>query len=272
MNLTQRSKYSLCQFLTLFEYGKLVLLIEKYGLSTIQRRIRDQVCEVAVKNAVFQASDLQLENLVQELERTHDSMRSEVSPRYKFDERWEDFLLCLEIDGYIRERKEEDGWLGEGPTITLGKFVLAEPVIEGAAPVEDDLTREIRRSGLSENEEILRVLDNSAKSFRERDFNGCLSNARVVLETLARSITRTRPQPEKFNEEKWGRLVAHLRKSCFITEREEKGLAGVYTFISPGAHTPLGFSEKEFARLGRSLAVSFCFFLAKKFNADKAGI
>ena len=122
MNLTQRSKYSLCQFLTLFEYDKLVLLIEKYGLSIIRRWHRDQIDGVAVKNAVFQASDPQLENLIQELARTQDSMRSEVSPRYRFDERWEDFCLCLEIDGYIRERKEEGGWPGEGP---LGKFVPA---------------------------------------------------------------------------------------------------------------------------------------------------
>ena len=46
----------------------------------------------------------------------------------------------------------------------------------------------------------------------------------------------------------------------------EKGLTGVFSFISPGSHIPVGFSEEEFARLGRSLAVSFCYFLAKQFN------
>ena len=270
MNLTQRSKYSLCQFLTLFEYGKLVLLIEKYGLSIIQRQHWDQICEVEVKNAVFQASDLQLESVIQELARTHDSMRNEVSPRYKYDDRWEDLCRCLEIDGYAREqKKEKDLWSG-GETITTGRFVSIEPVIAGAAPVEDDMTRELERSGLPEREEILRVLDNSAESFRKGDFNGCLSNSRVALQTLATSIAQARrrsfPFPENFDVEKWGCVVAHLRNSKFLTWQQEKGVVGVFTFISPGAHVPVGFGEEEFARLGRSLAVSFCFFLVRQFK------
>ena len=151
---------------------------------------------------------------------------------------------------------------------------LPEPMIEGAAPVEDDLTREIKRSGLSGSNGIRRVLDNSAESFRKGDFNGCLSNSRVALQTLATSVAQARHRsvPGNFDPEKWGQVIAYLRKSDFITQWQEEGLTGVFSFISPGAHTPVGFSEKEFARLGRSLAVSFCFFLVKTFNADKAGI
>ena len=40
-------------------------------------------------------------------------------------------------------------------------------------------------------------------------------------------------------------------------------------FVSPGSYTPvLGGSEKEFARLGRSLALGFCYFLIKQFNGQ----
>lgn len=223
MNLSTRSRHSLCQFLTLFERVTVVILLAKFEFPI--RKIEYGPYELAVRDVVLQASDLQLGNLIQELERTHDSMRNEVSPRYNFDERWEDFCLCLEIDGYIRERKEEGGgWFGEGPTITLGKFVPAEPMVEGAAPVEDDLTRELKRSGLSERNEILRVLDNSAESFRKGDFNGCLSNSRVALQTLAMSVAqaRRRSVPGNFDLEKWGTVIAYLKKSDFITQRQEK--------------------------------------------------
>ena len=57
------------------------------------------------------------------------------------------------------------------------------------------------------------------------------------------------------------------KTSGFITQEQERGLAGVYGFISPGSHTPIGFNKQEFARLGRGLAVSICYFLAKQHNA-----
>ncbi len=47
---------------------------------------------------------------------------------------------------------------------------------------------------------------------------------------------------------------------------------GVYGFISRASHTPIGFSEQEFARLGRSLALGFCYFLIKQFNANTTHI
>ena len=57
-------------------------------------------------------------------------MRTGVSPRRRFDERWQDLRLCLELDGYARERNEYD--------IELDRLVPIEPIIEGADTVEDD--------------------------------------------------------------------------------------------------------------------------------------
>ena len=61
-------------------------------------------------------------------------------------------------------------------------------------------------------------------------------------------------------------MISYLKDSGFIIEQQERGLAGVFGFISPGSHKPIG--EEEFARLGRSLAVTTCYFLAKLLNAD----
>ena len=269
MNLSQRSKFSLCQFLALFERDDLVLLLGKYGLSTWGTQNRN----AALREAVLQASVLQLGSLVQELARTHDSMRSGVAPRYRFDERWRDLCLCLKLDGYAKEQRNDYGPFGP-PAVQgiegkeLACFVPIEPVIEGADPGEDDLIRELKRSGLSESEEIIRVLGNSADNFRGNDFNGCLNNARVALQTLATSVAQARlpSHSGNFDATKWGQVVAYLRTSGFITQQQEKGLTGVFSFISPGSHIPVGFSEEEFARLGYNLAVSFCYFLVKQYN------
>ncbi len=265
MNLSKRSKLSVCQFLALFNRDELVLLLGKYELPTdeLESRMGGQSVTAVLKVDILQASASQLGELVQELARTWGSLRNEISPRYRFDERWDDLCLCLNLDGYAMERDEYDR--------ELGRFVPVEPMLEGAVAVEDDLTGELRRSGLSDIEGILKVLEDSAGAFRNGDFNGCLNNARVALQTLATSIAQARlpGHPGNFDAEKWGQIVAYLRKSDFVTKKQEEGLTGVFSFISPGSHTPIGFTEEEFARLGRSLAVSICYFLAKRLNADE---
>ncbi len=265
MNLNIRSKLSLCQFLTIFDCDDLVLLLGKYELPTdeLESHWGAQRVTAVLKVGVLQASDSQIGELIQELARTRSSLRNEISPRYHFDERWDDLLLCLKLDGYVMER---DKWGDE-----LNRFVSVEPMLEGAAAVEDDLTNELQRSGLSDIEGILHVLESSAHTFRDKNFNGCLNNARVALQTLATSIAQARlpDHPGNFDDTKWGQVVTYLRTSSFISEKQEEGLTGVFSFISPGSHKPIGFSEEEFARLGRSLAVSICYFLAKRLNASE---
>ena len=43
----------------------------------------------------------------------------------------------------------------------------------------------------------------------------------------------------------------------------------IYTFISKGAHRPLGFTDEEFVRFGINLAISACYFLVKILNGDE---
>ena len=166
-------------------------------------------------------------------------MRTGVSPRYHFDERWTDLRLCLELDGYAKERDEYE--------MEQDRFVPIEPIIEGAEAVEDDLTKELRRSGLPDIKGIIQVLDGSASAFRNSDFNGCLNDARVALQTLATSIARERlpNHPGSFDETKWGQVIAYLRTSSFITQQQEHGLAGVFGLISPARTHQSGSTRRN---------------------------
>ena len=266
MNLSSRSKLSLCQFLLLFRRPSLRLLLDKHG---IPHELEDEYprdATAALTESVCEAaSATQLGNLVQEIARTKRTLRCEVEPRYRFDQRWEDLLLCLELDGYCAERSQMLG----GTT----RVVAIEPTIDGAAVIDDDLSKQLQATELPNADEVAQLLNSSATAFRNREFNACLSNARVALQTLATSVAReqlARARNENqgtFDERSWGQVVAYLRTSGVITCDQEQGLTGVFSFLSPGAHTPIGFNEQEFARLGRSFAVTMCYFLTKRFNA-----
>jgi hypothetical protein len=66
---------------------------------------------------------------------------------------------------------------------------------------------------------------------------------------------------------KFGAIVAYLRNQVgFLDVKEEAGIVGVYSFLSPGAHVPVGFTEEEMVRLGRSMIAAICYFLVKKHN------
>lgn len=255
--LSQRTKLSLCQYFDLHNPDFLRILFAKYGLSS------DSLLSVgslfspldSLREALFGATEEQLLDLLDELFKTLDDLRYRVTPHYRHHQRWSDLVRCLLLDGY---RVEEEN------------LVAVDPAIAGAAPVDDDLTAQLRHSGLRESDEIIRMMENSATAFRRSspDYNGCLSNARVALQTLATAIAnvRTTTHPGSFDETKWGQILAYLRTSGLITKSEEEGLSGVFSFVSPGAHRPVGISEEEMARLGRSLVALMCYFLVKCYN------
>jgi hypothetical protein len=261
MDVSTRSKLSLCQLLALYGHDDITLLLEKYGL---RRSVIFGIDDI--RNAIIGAASLPLGELIQEIARTRITIRSSISPRYRFDDRWQDFSRCLQIDGYGLAR-DEYGRESE-------EFAPIEPIIDGVGEAEDDLTRELRRSGLAEAEVILNTLETSAASYRGGDFNGCLTNARVALQTLATAVAKARrsSHPANFDETKWGQVAAFLRKSGFIQQHQEDALTGVFSFLSEGAHVPIGFTEVDFTRLGRRLAVSFCYFIVKTLDASHSPI
>ncbi len=207
-----------------------------------------------IRDVVMQAEQPELDSLLAEVAQTQGGLRTSISPRYVHDERWGDLLGCLLLDGYKIENRE---------------LVAIEPVVEGTASVEDDMSRELDKSGLSEAFDIIALLTKSADAFRkpEPDYNACLNDARVALQRLATAIAKKRQvlHPGTFDDEKWGQVLAYLSKSGLITKQEEEGLAGVYGFASQGSHSPL-LTQQEAARLGRHLVLSMCYFLVKLHN------
>lgn len=256
---------SLCQFFALFgDREFLVVLFDKHGLDSIH--LTDRSGGIGpIRNAVDNASDEGLASILDEMLKTFDSVRHEINPKYKFHDRWDDLLRCLELDDY---RPDTENY-GKG----VGSFVPIEPTIEGVdkQQIEDDLTAELFATGLSEVDDIKRRIAASASAFLGEEYNGCLTNARVALETLARSMSRhlREDAPGEHRSDKWGAAISEMRKKEFISEHEEHGLTGVYSFISEGAHKPVGLTDQEYARLGRSLALSFSYLLLKKFNANR---
>lgn len=270
MILGKRARASLCQLLLTLPFEVMTLLLDKYGIETdllekkVKHGLTESDCVLTIHSAIIRAAPLTIANLMQEITKTRNALRNQYfdkTNRSFFDERWEDLRRCLQLDGYDLAR---DGYGRE-----LDQFAATEPIIEGAGGAEDDLTVELRRSSLSEAQEILRVLEGSAASFRGGDFNGCLTNARVALQALATAIANARRanHPGNFDETKWGQVADYLRKTDFINQNQEQGLTGVFSFLSGGAHIPIGFNDEEFARLGRGLAVSFCYFLIKTLNS-----
>ena len=253
--LSTRSKLSLCQYLGLQERGFLRATLQKYEIPTRDWYPIESIVDV-LRESIFAATADQVHSLLDEILRTQDDLRSRVSPRYRNDERWADVVRCLEFDGYRIEGQE---------------LHTVDPTIEHATPLEDDLTTEIKRSSLPNAEAIVQVLEKSADAYRKTppDHNGCLTNARVALQTLATGIAKRRQvkHPGSFDENTWGQVLAYLRTSRFVSEKEEKALAGVFSLVSDGAHVPVGLTEQEMVRLGRSLIVGMCFFLVKRLNS-----
>ena len=262
MKIGKRTRLSLCQFLPLLGRQRVGIVFEKYDIPTdeISGSWQNRSLEEAVMNAVLRASDAQVTEVLQELARTGCSIRSEINPKVRYDEPWADLELCLQLDNIVRGKDE----YGQEQNF----FVPAEPAIDGVQPVDDDLTSELKRSRLPGVDNVLAMIEESANGFKAGNKNACLNAARVALQALARTIAvgRLAAHPGSFAEDKWGQVVAYLRTSGFIDKNEEEGLTGVYSFISTGSHVPLGVTDLEFARLGRTLAFSCCYFLAKASN------
>ncbi len=256
-----RTTRSLAQFLELQDGDLLAVLLEKHGFHG------DEIAEAiqyrkgllaALVASLDVGGESEIAGLLDEIVCTSGDLRNRVSPRYRYDERFADLEQCLQLDGYL---------------IANRKLVPIDPSIIGAPPVEDDLTRELGESGLPKAGDVIKKLGDSVEAFRAStpNYNASLNDARVALQTLATDIANVRvsAHPGTFDSAKWGSVIAYLRTSGFITEEEERGLVGVFGFVSPGSHRPLGFSESEFARLGRSLVAGMCWFLVKRYQASK---
>src|SRR5262249_42199472 len=252
----KRSIRSLAQFLELQNADVLRFLLDKHHLQTSELldaiEYRSGVLNALV-TSLESGSEAKIVSLLNEIARTRWDLRYRVSPEYRYDERIADLEACLQLDGYI----------------LANTLTPIDPSVIGAPPLEDDLTRELLSSGLPSATDVTRKLSDSVDAFRAStpNYNASLNDARVALQALATDIANVRLATNHgtFDPTKWGSVIAYLRDTGFVTLEEEKGLVGVFGFVSPGSHRPIGFSELEFARLGRSLVTGMCWFLVKRF-------
>lgn len=247
-----RTLRSLAQFLALLETDFVIVLCAKHGLhmsvegaGLLQALVR-----------VFRNDDgAKVLALLEEIARTRGDLRARINPRYRFEERFADLQRCAQLDGYLFESNQ---------------LLQVEPSVGDLPPLEDDLTNALRLSEFPQADAIIEKLGASAEAFRSAapDYNAALGNARVALETIALAIAQT-DSDESAGARKWGSVIAQLRSTDFITTEEERGLAGVFGFVSSGSHRPIGLSEEEMTRLGRHLVLSMCWFLTRRFLARR---
>ena len=122
--LSQRTRLSLCQFLALQESTVCTVLL---GKACIPSDLYPELLLRGLMDALTRADQNALMVVLDEIVRTQGNLRSAVSPRYRFDERWTDLVQCLVLDGYVVEDRE----------IRAG-----DPSIGDATPIDDDLLRE----------------------------------------------------------------------------------------------------------------------------------
>jgi len=246
---------SLAQYLALQEVDFFLVLLAKHGIhANVERRKLLRSLVEYLESAMEQ----QVLALLDEIARTRGDLRTRVNPKYRYEERFQDLNRCLQLDGYSIE---DDG------------VIRLDPSIDHVPPLDDDLTKELQESGLPEANDIIDKINSSAESFRASapNYNACLNDIRVALQTLATTIARvwSNTHPGTYESTKWGSVIGYLKNAAFISDEEERGLAGVFGFVSPGSHKPMGISQEEMARLGRVLGLGMCWFLVKRYRGAK---
>lgn len=181
------------------------------------------------------------------------SIRTDASPRYAFDEPFDDFVRWL----------LHDGW-----TVEQGELHRIGAAVEDVVEVRDRFLSELEASGLDAAPEIAELIERSGEDLRTAppDFNGAGTNARIALETLVRRMAQELAQKSAAEppRDRWGDALFYLRQSGLLNEDEEDSFAQLYTFVSDAAHVPL--SDEEWARLARAFTLSTCYYLLRKWS------
>ena len=249
MQVSRRTKFSLSQLLGVIEKPTVYVIMDKFGFDPQMAS-----SSAGISNEVIFALEDILSEILIEIVKTNKTLRYQTSPKYKFDDQYSILKKSLLLDGY---KIENDAIESLGPNF------------KGHEPVEDALLKELESSTLQNSDNIKLAINASADDFvkTQPDYNGSLTNIRIALETLVREIACTKGFSPAGGGNTWGPSLAYLKSNGFIDQNEEKALSSVFTFISNGAHIPLGFSHEEFVRLGRHMCSSMCYFVIKKYNA-----
>jgi len=264
MIISERTKISLSQFLNLFTDITTYMLFRKHQIpvKNLDQKFEKYQCLaeqfdlILISDALIKATPVSIEALINEVVRTQGDLRSQVSPKYTFDQRWSDFDKCLLLDGFRIENEE---------------VIRIELLIESNTPVADDLTSELNSSCLGSSNLVTSHIKLSAEAFTKPapDYNACLINSRIALDILVKAIAEYLglKMESVTDSKKWGVSLHHLKENGLISCKEEDVISSIYTVISDGAHKSIGITEEDYVRFGRNLVMSICYFIIKKFNA-----
>jgi hypothetical protein len=203
--------------------------------------------------ALESSSPEQVGELVSELAREASTIRVGASPKYAFDGRFR------EVERWLLH----DGW-----KVEYNQLVRVGPAAEEATGVRDALLALLGSSGIDTDEGIRGGIRKAAEAFVKEppDYNASVTHVRIALETTARRCAQARASSggAPYPDDSWGKALQYLKIAGVLSQSEEELLARTYTFISPGAHVPIGMTDEEWARLARTFALSTCFFLLKQ--------
>lgn len=189
--------------------------------------------------------------LLVEVVETEGALRSAVTPRYVFDQRFKDFSRWL----------AHDGWAVED-----GQIKSVGPAVEETTGLRDELLEGLAASPLDTDRAVTKCLNDSATSFMMEppDYNDSATKVRIALETYARRLAQhvSSAGNGAYEQDTWGKALAYLRAEAVITQNEEAALAAVYTITGPGAHVPQGLDAEQWARLVRTLCIGGIYLLA----------
>jgi hypothetical protein len=208
---------------------------------------------MAFLHIIAGSGDPAVRDLLTELIAERNQLRHAAPTRHVFDSRIDDLARWLFHDGWQLE---------DGALAPLGAAV------EEATGVRDRLLTELAASGLDGDGAIQQALNDAATSFNANppDFNDSSVKSRLALETIARrgAVALAQRRGLQHGDDRWGPALLLLRQTGVIDLDEEQLIARIYTFVSPGAHIPIGVSAEEWARLARTFTLSAAYFLVKR--------
>lgn len=202
------------------------------------------------------ATPEEMTGLLVELVGGQTAIRADAPAKHVFDARIGELARRLRADGF---------------EVIKDALCRLVPAAEPAAQISDYLDDALLTSGVDGDEAIRRMLGESYSSMSASppNFNDSTTKARIALETVARrtaplvATKRSRPAPQ----DSWGSALHFLKAEDVITQAEEDALAKVYTLISPGAHSPKGLTDEQWALLSRTFAISGAYFLIQQYLA-----
>jgi len=142
--ISDKSRYSLAQFLNLQKPDLALMLLMKHEAA---KSIEDDLSGLG--RACLEMDESRLIELIEEIAATSGDLRDRVTPRYRFDQRYDELQRCLDADGiqingsivFVRD-KVIDPFVGTGDLLRSGRpvdLVVSNPPFADALAGNSEL-------------------------------------------------------------------------------------------------------------------------------------